>query len=77
MFREPCGDRGHEGVPHAGTGAMGEHVACAGLRRRLQQPGNVNVVIAGNGDRLGTGRRHRALSVLSAIITDDDQRSNK
>jgi hypothetical protein len=56
---------------------MGEHVACAGLRRRLQQPGNVNVVIAGNGDRLGTGRRHRALSVLSAIITDDDQRSNK
>jgi hypothetical protein len=32
------------------------------MRRRLQQPGNGNVVIARNSDRLASGRRHRAFS---------------
>ena len=46
-------DRRHERMIHSGAGAMRQHVAGARARRRLQQAGNANVMIAGNGDRLG------------------------
>ena len=45
-------DRRHEGVRHAGAGAMRQHIAGARVLRRLQQAGDARGVVDGDGDGL-------------------------
>jgi hypothetical protein len=41
---------------HPRSSAVRQHAAGASARRRLQQAGHANLVVVGNGDRLGEGR---------------------
>ena len=62
-LREPVGDRRHEGMGHAGAGAVGEHVAGACAARVLQEPRDAPRLVDGDGHGF---RRHGRQAVGAA-----------
>ena len=56
--REFRRDRRHEGVIHAGAGAVRQHVTGARVPRRLQQARDAGLVVDRDGDGLGVAGRH-------------------
>ena len=60
-------DRGDEGMLHPCSRAMREYVAGSCVGRRLQQPGNTDAILAGDGDGLGSDRRHPGLRKMARL----------